>query len=81
MNLVLTRGCTANNLEYGDDSLYDMDNIAQYEVLKKLIDVIAIKQDLINIIETLIESYYTDCSYSDPCEQCGDIVTTYEIEI
>lgn len=82
MNLVLTRGCIANNLEYGDNSLYDMDNIEQYEMLMKLIDKVISMHSIAGVIENIVESYSEAYSFDDhPCEQCGYTVCTYEIEI
>lgn len=81
MTLELTTGCIANGLETDGEDIYEMSKHQQAEIILKILDKLEPTVGYSNIIKSLIEDHYDDVKFSDPCEQCGDTVRTYKLEV
>lgn len=81
MKLELITGFIANSLEADGEDIYEMSKHQQSEIILKILDKLEPTVGYLNIIKSLIEDHYDDVDFSDPCDQCGDTVSTYKLEI
>ena len=81
MKLELTTGCIANSLEADGEDIYEMSKHQQAEIILKILDKLEPTVGYSNIIKGLIEDHYDEVDFSNPCEQCGDSISIYELEV
>lgn len=78
---ILTRGCIAYGLEINNKMANDYTEEELNDLLFILVRRLALDHGNYSIIETLIETYgIYDCD-NTPCEQCGDTVETFELNL
>ena len=80
MKIESVTGCTCDSLTVDDVETVDMDKEAVKDVIKKLIDreddLGTLQSILIDLVET--QGEFEDLGY---CDQCGDWITKYTLEI
>ena len=80
MKIESVSGCTCDSLTVDGVETIDMDKEAVKKVIKKLIDKVddlgTLQSILINLVET--QGDFEDLGH---CEQCGDWITKYTLEI
>lgn len=82
MILELTTGCIANSLEADGEDIYEMSKHQQSEIILKILDKLELAVGYPSIIRDLVETFHEDVNYdSEPCEQCGDTISTYKLEV
>lgn len=80
MKIVNITGCTCDSLTVDDVETVDMDKKDVKEVIKKLIDR---ENDLGTLQSVLMDLVETQGEFEDlgNCDQCGDWITKYTVEI
>ena len=80
MKIESVTGCTCDSLTVDNVETVDMDKEAIKDVIKKLIDR---EDDLGTLQSILIDLVETQGEFEDlgRCEQCGDWITKYTLEI
>ena len=80
MKIESVTGCICDSLTVDDVETVDMDKEAVKDVIKKLIDR---EDDLGTLQSILIDLVETKGEFEDlgQCEQCGDWITKYTLEI
>ena len=80
MKIESVTGCICDSLTVDDVETVDMDKEAVKDVIKKLIDreddLGTLQSILIDLVET--QGEFEDLGY---CEQCGDWITKYTVEL
>ncbi len=81
MKLEYTEGCTCDSLSVDGVESIDMDINDFKDVLHELLDRETDLGTLQQVFTTLmVQQGEYECS-DEPCDQCGDYVTTYTLEI
>ena len=80
MKIESVTGCTCDSLTVDNVETIDMDKEAVKDVIKKLIDR---EDDLGTLQSILIDLVETQGEFEDlgHCEQCGDWITKYTVEL
>ena len=80
MKIVNITGCTCDSLTVDDVETVDMDKKDVKEVIKKLVDR---EDDLGTLQSILMDLVETRGEFEDlgHCDQCGDWITKYTVEI
>ena len=80
MKIESVTGCTCDSLTVDNVETVDMDKAAVKDVIKKLIDR---EDDLGTLQSILIDLVETQGEFEDlgHCEQCGDWITKYTVEL
>ena len=80
MKIESVTGCTCDSLTVDNVETIDMDKEAIKDVIKKLIDR---EDDLGTLQSILIDLVETQGEFEDlgHCEQCGDWITKYTVEL
>ena len=80
MKIESVTGCTCDSLTVDNVETVDMDKEAVKDVIKKLIDR---EDDLGTLQSILIDLVETQGEFEDlgRCDQCGDWITKYTLEI
>lgn len=80
MKIESVTGCTCDSLTVDNVETVDMDKEAIKDVIKKLIDR---EDDLGTLQSILIDLVETQGEFEDlgHCEQCGDWITKYTVEL
>lgn len=80
MKIVNITGCTCDSLTVDDVETVDMDKKDVKEVIKKLVDR---EDDLGTLQSILMDLVETQGEFEDlgNCDQCGDWITKYTVEI
>lgn len=80
MKIESVTGCTCDSLTVDDVETVDMDKEAVKDVIKKLIDR---ENDLGTLQSILMDLVETRGEFEDlgHCDQCGDWITKYTLEI
>jgi hypothetical protein len=80
MKIESVTGCICDSLTVDDVETVDMDKEAVKDVIKKLIDR---EDDLGTLQSILIDLVETQGEFEDlgHCEQCGDWITKYTVEL
>lgn len=80
MKIESVTGCTCDSLTVDSVETVDMDKEAVKDVIKKLIDK---EDDLGTLQSILIDLVETQGEFEDlgHCEQCGDWITKYTVEL
>ena len=80
MKIKSVTGCTCDSLTIDNVETVDMDKEAIKDVIKKLID----REDDLGVLQSiLIDLVETQGEFEDSghCDQCGDWITKYTLEI
>lgn len=80
MKIESVTGCTCDSLTVDDVETVDMDKEAIKDVIKKLIDREDDLRTLQSMLMDLVE-IQGECEVLGQCEQCGDWITKYTLEI
>lgn len=78
MKIVVARGCTADSLEFNGKDIRELTYQEEEEIIDYLLKNVKIQiQEGSITLDQLIELFqYDDYESSEPCDQCGDSVTT-----
>ena len=80
MKIESVTGCTCDSLTVDKVETVDMDKEAIKDVIKKLID----REDDLGTLQSILMDLVEirgDCEDLGRCEQCGDWITKYTLEI
>lgn len=80
MKLEYTEGCTCYGLEVDGEPFNDLDEAKKREALDRMVEAILKDYDIQNIIIDLLQTH-GEYKHLYHCEQCGDSVCTYTINI
>ena len=82
MKIEYTEGCVCYGLDVDGEPFQDLSERKQKQILNKVIDTIVNKYgfSIMNVATDLVRSY-GEYEFSHYCEDCGDSVCTYTIEI
>lgn len=81
MKLTLIDGCSVSDLKIDNNSIRKMSKSDQNSVLDIVIDKLRNKQEPLIILEALIEQLGDWHSDETECEQCGDVVETWTLDL
>lgn len=80
MNIEYTEGCICFGLDVDEEPFIDLDEEKKKEVLNRTIEKILKDFDIQSIMIDLLRQY-GEYEYHYTCEDCGDSVTSYTLEI
>lgn len=82
MKIEYTEGCVCYGLDVDGEPFQDLSERKQKQILNKVIDTIINKYgfSIMNIATDLVRDH-GEYEFSHHCEDCGDSVCTYTIEI
>ena len=80
MKLEYTEGCICFGLDVDEEPFIDLEEEKKKEVLNRTIDKILKDFDIQSIVINLL-CQYGEYEYHYTCEDCGDSVTSYTLEI
>ena len=80
MKLEWTEGCTCYGLDVDGEPFNDLDEAKKREVFNRMVEAILKDFDIQNITTELLRQYgeYKHLFY---CEQCGDNISSFTLEI
>lgn len=81
MKIEISRGCTAFYNEINEKDMFEYSLEALQTVLLTICSSIEDKQELMDTICTLTENLGSYEGSDDPCDQCGDYVEKWTLEI
>ena len=83
LNLVYSYGCTANELSINDINEIDLTDEERLIVIEKIFKWYKNNpQELNNLLQFFIETQYDDYESTDePCQCCGDYISTFKMTI
>lgn len=82
MKLVYSYGCLANELSVNGISEIDLTDKQRKKVINRIFQWYEKHPDALNgLLQYFIETHCDDYDCTEPCECCGDMVTTYKMEI
>lgn len=82
MKLIYSYGCLANELSVNGISEIDLTDKQRKEVINRIFQWYDKHSEELNgLLQYFIETHCDDYDCTEPCECCGDMVTTYEMEI
>ena len=82
MKLIYSYGCLANELSVNGISEIDLTDKQRIEVINRIFQWYEKHPDALNdLLQYFIETHCDDYDCTEPCECCGDMVTTYKMEI
>lgn len=80
MKIEYTEGCTCYGLDVDGEPFNDLDEAKKREVFNRMVEGILKDYDIQDIIIDLL-CHYGEYKYLYHCEQCGDSVCSYTMEI
>lgn len=82
MKIEYTEGCVCYGLDLDEEPFNDLDDAKQREVLYRVIDTIVDEYGftISNLVQELVYRY-GDYKFSHHCDDCGDNVCIYTMEI
>lgn len=80
MKLEYTEGCICFGLDVDEEPFNDLNEEKKKEVFNRMIETILKDFDIQNITIDLLRQY-GEYEYHYTCEDCGDSVTSYTLEI
>lgn len=82
MKLIYSYGCLANELSVNGISEIDLTDKQRKEVINRIFQSYDKHPEALNdLLQYFIETHCDDYDCTEPCECCGDMVTTYKMEI
>lgn len=82
MKLIYSYGCLANELSVNGISEIDLTDKQRKKVINRIFQWYEKHPDALNdLLQYFIETHCDDYDCTEPCECCGDMVTTYKMEI
>lgn len=82
MELEYAYGCLANSLSVNGIQEVDLTDKQRKEVINRIFQWYDKHPDALNnLLQYFIETHCDDYDCTEPCECCGDMVTTYKMEI
>lgn len=82
MKLIYSYGCLANELSINGISEIDLTDKQRKEVINRIFQWYDKHPAALNdLLQYFIETHCDDYDCTEPCECCGDMVTTYKMEI
>ncbi len=82
MRLEFSYGCLANSLSVNDIEEADLTDAQRRIVIHRIFSWYRNHPEHLNpLLQYFVETHCDDYEQSEPCECCGDIVTTYKLEI
>lgn len=82
MKLIFSYGCLANELSVNGISEIDLTDKQRKEVINRIFQWYDKHPDALkDLLQDFIQTHYDDYDCTEPCECCGDSITTYKMEI
>jgi hypothetical protein len=82
MKLIYSYGCLANELSVNGIQEVDLTDKQRKEVINRIFQWYDNHPAALNnLLQYFIETHCDDYDCTEPCECCGDMVTTYKMEI
>lgn len=80
MEIEYTEGCICTNLNVDGESFYYLEEEKKREVLDKVIESILKDYDVQNVVIDLLRQW-GEYKYHYTCEDCGDSVCSFTLEV
>ncbi len=80
MKLEYTEGCTCYGLDVDDKPFNDLGEVSQVDVLHSVVNALCCEYDPQSILIDLLRQY-GEYKHLFHCDQCGDNVCSYTLEI
>lgn len=80
MKIEYTEGCTCYGLDVDGEPFKDLDVVEKREIFDRMVEYILKDDDIQDIIINLL-CHYGEYKHLFNCEQCGDSVCSYTMEI
>lgn len=82
MNMIYSYGCTSNELSVNGIQEVDMTDGERKATIRRIMSWYENHPENLNgLLQYFIEAHAEDYDMSKPCEQCGDVVTTFKLTI
>lgn len=82
MSLEFSYGCLANSLSVNGIQEIDLTDAQRKVVIHRIFSWYRKHPEALNnLLQYFIETHCDDYDCTEPCECCGDMVTTYKMEI
>ena len=80
MKIEYTEGCICYGLDVDEQPFNDLDEKKQREVFDRMINVLFVDYGIQNIMIDLLRQY-GDYKHVGHCEECGDNISSYKLEV
>lgn len=80
MRLEYTEGCICYGLDVDGKPFHELGEVSKVDILHSVINVLSCEYDPQSILIDLLRQY-GEYEYHYTCEDCGDSVTSYTLEI
>lgn len=80
MNIEYTEGCICYGLDVDGKPFHELSEVSKVDILHSVINVLSCEYDPQSIMIDLLRQY-GEYEYHYTCEDCGDSVTSYTLEI
>lgn len=80
MKLEYTEGCTCSGLDVDGEPLNDLNAVEKVSLLHSVVTTLSVDYDIQDIMINLLRQY-GEYKHLFNCEQCGDSVCSYTLEI
>lgn len=80
MKLEYTEGCICSGLDVDGKPFHELSEVSKVDILHSVINVLSCEYDPQSILIDLLRQY-GEYEYHYTCEDCGDSVTSYTLEI
>lgn len=80
MKLEWTEGCTCYGLNVDEEPFNDLDAVKQVELLHNVVTMLSVDYGIQDIIINLVRQY-GEYKHLFNCDQCGDSVCSYTLEV
>ena len=80
MKIEYTEGCICYGLDVDGKPFHELGEVSKVDILHSVINVLSCEYDPQSILIDLL-SQYGEYEYHYTCEDCGDSVTSYTLEI
>ena len=82
MSFVFTYWCISNSLTINGIEEADLTDAQRRVVIHRIFQWYRKHPEHLNpLLQYFVETHCDDYEQSEPCEQCGDIITTFKLEI
>lgn len=82
MSFEFTYGCIANSLTINGIEEADLTDAQRRNVIHRIFQWYRKHPEHLNpLLQYFVETHCDDYEQSEPCEHCGDIITTFKLEI
>lgn len=81
MKIELTEGCLCYGIYVDGENINDISDEKKQELMEKFLLFLKKKNDPETLVQNLLPIYHDDLQTDGPCEECGDFIDTYKLDL